>query len=120
DVADPHVVLVMRQQVPAAGAAHAPDQPAAAQLGKQLLEIGERNLLPLGDLGERDRVAVAVPREIDHRHHRIAALGAELHGCALAARRRAGSGTGAGPSPEAEGSWARSSSLARARSDATS
>ena len=64
-------------------------------LGKKTaVEIGQRDLLALGDLGERDRVAVAVPRQVDHRHDRVAAFGAELHGCALATRRRTGSGAG--------------------------
>ena len=74
DVGDAGVVAVMREQIAAARPAHALDETAAAQLGEKLLEIGQRNLLPLGDLGERDRPAVAVPGEIDHRHHRVAAL----------------------------------------------
>src|SRR5438067_921550 len=110
----------MGQQIAAAGAAHALDQAAAAQFGKQLLEIRERDFLPLGDFGKRDRVAVAVPGEIDHRHYRIAAFGAEPHGCAPATRRRAGRDAGVGASPAAGASFSRSSSPTRARSVETS
>src|SRR5580704_7602347 len=119
DVGDARVVAMMRQQIAAARAAHALDQTAAAQLGEQLLEIRQRNLLPLGDFGKAHRLAIAVPRQIDHCHDRIAALGAEPHGFALAIRARTGSAAGAGGRSPATGR-SRSSSLTRTRSAATS
>src|SRR5712691_11326082 len=119
NVGNPDLVAVMPQAIAAAGPAHAADQATAPQLGKELLEIGERDLLPFGDLGERDRVAAAVPGEVDHRHHRIAAPGADLHGCALA-RCLTGSAVAAAPSSVGEVSRARSSSPMRARSVDTS
>src|SRR4051794_16547758 len=121
DVGDPRLVAAVRQQITAARAAHAFNQPAAAQLGEELLQIAERDFLPLGNLGERHRAAIAMLRQIDHRHHRIAAFGAEPHGFALATRRRLGSGAGAGATTGAAGlARSASSSLTRARKVATS
>src|SRR5437588_5583752 len=65
NVGDARVVAVMRQQITAARTAHALDQTAATQLGEKLLEIGQRNLLALGDFGQAYRLAVAVARQID-------------------------------------------------------
>jgi len=50
-----------------------------AQTGEQLLEVGLRDLLALGDLGHRRRLLAAPPGEVDHRHHGIASLGRKLH-----------------------------------------
>ena len=55
DVGDARPVGAVRQEIAAARAAHALDQPADAQLGEELLEIGERDLLALGDLGQARR-----------------------------------------------------------------
>src|SRR6266851_5029764 len=82
DVGDARIVGAVAEEIAAAGSAHALDQTGGAQLGEKLLEIGQRDLLPLGDLGERDRAALAVLGEIDHRHHRVASLGAKPHGTA--------------------------------------
>src|SRR5579885_2874768 len=69
DVGDARFVRAMTEQVAAARTAHALDEAGGAQLGEELLEIGERDLLPLRDLRKRDRTALAVLGEIDHRHH---------------------------------------------------
>ena len=79
----------MSQAVAAARPAHALDEAALAQPREELLEIGERNLLSLGDLGERDGLAAAVLGEVDHRHHRVASLGAQPHAAPFAASPRA-------------------------------
>ena len=51
------------EQVAAARAAPALDQPRLAQAGDEVLEVGQRQPVRLGDLGERDgRVAVAPRR----------------------------------------------------------
>ena len=117
DIRDARIVAVMNQQIAAARAAHAFDEPATAQLGEELLEEGQRNFLALGDFGKADRRTIAVAREIDHRHHGIAALGAEPHGFALATRGRIGSGGG---SAALAAPRSRSSSATRARNAATS
>src|SRR5262249_24427301 len=65
DVGDPRLRRGMSQAVAAARPAHALDEAALAQPREELLEIGERNLLPLGDLGERDGLAAAVLGEVD-------------------------------------------------------
>src|SRR5260370_9523593 len=80
DVGDARLVGAMTEEIAAAGAAHALDQARGAQLGEELLEIGQGDLLPLGDLGERDRAALAVLGEVDHRHPRLAPPRAEPHG----------------------------------------
>jgi len=53
DVGDRDLRGRPRQPVAAAGAAHPAYQPLAAQLREQLLEVGQRYTLPLGDLGQR-------------------------------------------------------------------
>src|SRR5215468_6074270 len=95
DIGDPRIIAVVRQQITTARAAHAFDETVAAQFREELFEIGQRNLLTLSDIGQADRRTIAMAREVDHRHHRITGLGAELHGLALATRGRIGSG---GPS----------------------
>src|SRR5438094_6298691 len=100
----------MCQEIAAARPAHAVDKAALAQLGEELLEIGQRNLLPRGDVGERHRPLAAALGEIDHRHDRVAAFGAELHGSALAARRLPGWAAGGALSLVAGASRACSSS----------
>src|ERR1700730_15304726 len=60
DVGDPRLLGRVSQEVAAPRPAHASDQPGDAQLGEELLEIGERYLLPLGGLGKRDRVTLVV------------------------------------------------------------
>src|SRR5689334_637560 len=79
DVGDASVVAVTHKEIPAAGTAHALDQTAASQLREKLFQIGQGNLLPPGDLGERDRPLLAVPGEIDHPHHRAARPAAAPH-----------------------------------------
>ena len=79
NVGNPGLAAVVRQQITAARAAHALDEPILAQHREELLEVGQRDFLPFGDFGERDRVATAVLGKIDHCHHRVASLGAQPH-----------------------------------------
>src|SRR5258708_11614856 len=67
------------EEVAATRAAHAAHQPALAQPGEELFEVGQRDFLAIGDLGERHRIAVAMLGEIDHRHDGVASLGAQPH-----------------------------------------
>src|SRR3546814_10831177 len=76
-IRNPRLVGRARQQIAAARTTHAVDQPAAPQLGEKLLAIGARDFLTLGDLGQSQRLALAVVREIDERHHAVPAFGAE-------------------------------------------
>ena len=73
------VVGVAREVIAAARAAHAVDQPVAAQLAEQLLEVGQRDLLALGDAGERHRAVGAVHREVDHRRDGETSFGGQSH-----------------------------------------
>src|SRR5689334_5272191 len=113
DVGDARAIGAARQEIAAARPAHALDEITGAQLGEKLLEIRERDFLPLGDLGKRDRLAAAMLGEIDHRHHGVASFGAESHSLTLL---RAGS-KAAGTE---EASRSSSSAASRARSRATS
>ena len=72
-----------RQHVTAAGSAHALDQTGLAQFAEQLLQIGQGNILTVGNIGERHGVVFSVhdgaAGEIHHRHNRIAAFGTKFH-----------------------------------------
>src|SRR5260370_3978392 len=83
NIGDTGLAAVVSEKIAAARTSYALDEAALAQHGEELLEIGQRNFLPFGDLGERDRVTVAVLGEIDHCHDGIASLGAQPHGLVL-------------------------------------
>src|SRR5690606_25814033 len=67
------------QTIPASGAPHALYQLAAAQLGKQLLEVGDGDTLAQGYICQRDRPLVLMEGQIQHRCDRVAALGGQTH-----------------------------------------
>ena len=50
-------------------AALALDQPRLAQLGDQVLDIGEGEALGLGDGAQRNRSAVLLATQLDHQAH---------------------------------------------------
>ena len=79
------------QAIAAEAAAHALDQAGAAQFEEQLLQVGQRDLLALGDGRQGQRAVRAILGEIGHGHHRVPASGIQLHGCL------APTGGGAGP-----------------------
>jgi hypothetical protein len=82
DVGDGGVAGLAGQAVAAAGAPGADHQPFAAQPGEQLFEIGKRDLLTGGDLGQGHGPAlrlVLAAGQIGHGHHRVASLGAQAH-----------------------------------------
>src|SRR5206468_10321943 len=58
---------VAGEMIPAARAAHALHELAAAQLAEELLEIRERDPLPLADAGERHRTGGAMQGQVQHR-----------------------------------------------------
>ncbi|MNC88483.1 hypothetical protein D3C83_43000 [compost metagenome] len=80
DLGDGQPAHVLGQHVAAARPAHALHQPVAAQLAEQLLEIGQRDLLPPADLRERHRTFAVMHREVHHRRHRKAPLRRQSHG----------------------------------------
>ncbi len=79
DVGHGDVGGLATQRVTAAWAAGGLDQLMAAQLAKQLLQIGERNLLALADGRQRDGAIVLAQGQIDHGGDRKAAFGGEAH-----------------------------------------
>jgi hypothetical protein len=50
-----------------------------AQLAEKLFQVGKRYLLALGDVGQGDRFALGMGRDIDHGHHGVSSLGTEFH-----------------------------------------
>ena len=64
-----------REQVAAARAAARVDQAGLAQARDEVLEIGERQPVVLGDLRQRDRLLAGAPSELDHHAHAVLGLG---------------------------------------------
>ncbi len=80
NLGDKNLVTVPTQQVAATGgAAHAGHQLVAAQLGEQLLQVGQRYLLPAGYIGQTDRAGLGVNRQIQHRGYGITAFCCQSH-----------------------------------------
>mmetsp|Transcript_15032 Transcript_15032/g.35475 ORF Transcript_15032/g.35475 Transcript_15032/m.35475 type:complete len:655 (-) Transcript_15032:1504-3468(-) len=79
DVGHRDVFGLAPQRIPTTRAAGALDKLVAAQLAKQLLQIGERNLLPLADGSQRDRARVLAQRQVQHRGDCKPAFGGETH-----------------------------------------
>ncbi|MOA44972.1 hypothetical protein D3C78_1673200 [compost metagenome] len=73
----PHVA---RQLVATTRPAYAADQVASAQLGEQLLEIGQGNTLTLGNIGKGHRPVLRMQRQIEHRGDGVTAFGGQAHG----------------------------------------
>ena len=67
------------------GAAHRGHEAGLAQLRDQVLEVGERQRLGLGDRGEGDRLGAlgrgvaGAAAELDHQSHAVFGLGREQH-----------------------------------------
>ena len=79
DLPDAQLPVRLCQAVAAAGPTHAGHQPLAAQPRKQLLEVGQRQALALGDVGQPHRALTRVQREIEHGSDCITSTGGELH-----------------------------------------
>src|SRR6266851_4977887 len=88
DVGDRELCGVAREVIAAAGTAHALDELAAAKLAEELLEIRERDLLPVADARERHRALPAVQGEVEHRGDCETPLGREPHGRSFGKPRR--------------------------------
>ena len=76
------------QPIAAAGTARTLHQTAPPQPREELFQIGERDLLAYGDLGQGDGAAallgaVLTARQVGHGHDSVAAFGAEAHGPVL-------------------------------------
>jgi hypothetical protein len=67
------------QPVAAGASALAVHQPGAAQLGEQLLQVGQRYLLALGNRRQRHSTAGAILGEVGHGGDRVPAFGVQLH-----------------------------------------
>src|SRR5437667_12633932 len=83
DVRDGHSFETARERVASAGPANAVDQRVAPQLAEELLQIRQRDALPLADTGERHRTLAAMHGEVQHRGHCESSFGRQSHGCTL-------------------------------------
>ena len=78
DLGDADVRRMPRQAVAARAPALAVDEPGAAQSQEELLEIGERNVLAIGDRRKWHRAVGAMLGEICHGHDRITTSGIQI------------------------------------------
>ena len=68
------------QAIAAAHAARAFDQARSAQLADELFEVGQRQVFVARDLGDGQRVAVAIgPSQLGHRAEAIVHAGRDFH-----------------------------------------
>src|SRR5216684_3569887 len=88
DLRDTRLVEAAGQAIAAAWATNALHQAGTAQAGKELLQIGQRDFLSGGNIRQRHRLGLRMTRQIDHRHHGVTTLGAELHSNLLMSKRR--------------------------------
>ena len=79
DLGDADLLDWPGEAVAAAGTAHRLDDLGAAELHEELFEVGEADLLALGDLAQRDEALRLLPGKVGEGDHRVAPLGAELH-----------------------------------------
>lgn len=80
DVSHRNVGCFAGQGVAAAGASGGFDQLVAAQFAKQLLQVGQRNLLALADRRQGDGAAVLAQGQINHGSYGKTAFGGQTHG----------------------------------------
>ena len=64
-----------REHVAAARAAPRVDQAGLAQARDEVLQVGERQAVVLGDLRQRNRVLAGSPSQLDHHAHAVLGLG---------------------------------------------
>lgn len=80
DIRHAHRFRPPAQPIAAARPAHALHQASAFELAEELLQVGLRDALPLGDFGQRDRLRIGVQGDIEQRRHGVAASGGQMHG----------------------------------------
>lgn len=79
DLRHPDLCRRTSQVIAAARATGAGHETAAAQAREQLLEIGKREILALGDLAQADRTLAVMQGQVQQRGHRVTSLGGEFH-----------------------------------------
>ena len=79
NVGNRDVAGVSCQNVSPAGATDGFDQIATPEFGKQLFQIGNGNILPFADTGQRYRSALLVPVDIDHGRYGETPFGGQSH-----------------------------------------
>ena len=71
-------VRLAGQGIATVGAARAGDEAGVAQADHELLQVGPRQLLVVGDLGQADRSVAVVAGELDHEAHAVLAARREV------------------------------------------
>ena len=79
DVCHRDVTGLAGQRVAAAWATGRFDELVATQLAKELLQVRQRNLLPLADGRQRDGTIVLAQSQVNHGGDRKTAFGCETH-----------------------------------------
>ena len=80
DIGHGNVAGLAAQLVAATGAAGGLHQLMPTQLAKELLQVGQRDLLALADSRQRDRPGVLAQSQINHGGDRKTAFGSKTHG----------------------------------------
>src|SRR3954453_5816340 len=83
DLGHRDVVGAAGQQVAAARSTPALHQPGLAQAGDEVLEVGQRQRVGLGDLGQRDRRVAGAGGQLDEDADAVLGLGGEHHRCLI-------------------------------------
>ncbi|KPD17214.1 hypothetical protein ADM96_20015 [Burkholderia sp. ST111] len=81
DVGDGHIFSAAGQIVAAARSAHGLDDFVTTQLAKQLLEIGQGDMLALADTRKRHRALLLAQCQVNHRRDGETAFRGESHMC---------------------------------------
>ena len=79
-IGDAQLLGIMPQAVAASRTAHALHESGASQPAEQLFQVGLRNALSVGDVGERRRPLVRVQRDIEYCRDGVSPLGRQAHG----------------------------------------
>ena len=79
-VGDRDRVGAARQMVAAARPTDALNEPRAPEFAEELLQVRQRNLLPVRNAGERHGALGPVHRDVDHGRNRETSFGSESHG----------------------------------------
>jgi hypothetical protein len=67
------------EQIAATRPPHAADELASPQFGKQLLQVGQRDILPFGDVAQVYGTICGIDTKVEHRGNRVSAFCCQSH-----------------------------------------
>ncbi len=79
DLCDLNARHFTRELIATTWPANTGHQAATTQLGEQLLEIGKRDALPLGNIRKGYRPVLRMQRKVEHRSDGVTAFGSQSH-----------------------------------------